>query len=703
MGCFAKFGILDRFFRLGYNHAAALTEATRLGKRRLRRVVRQMELSTRERGCGMDFAHLDAREPTLSFASPLDSKEQVRQATDIVDLVGKYIQLRRLGRNYVGLCPWHDDTKPSLQVNPERQSFKCWVCDIGGDVFSFMMQMEGVDFREALELLADQSGITLQPLRQPEVSSVPLADGEPAPAPIAPTSGEGKRALYRAMAWAEQQYHQCLLDSEDAEPARRYLQERGITEESIRKFHIGFAPMHRDWLLNLAGGSSERAQVLETVGVLARSQDSPGYYDRFRGRLLFSIRDTQDRAVGIGGRILPESGLKSKAKYVNSPETPLFTKNKLLYGLDVAHKAIRDGKPRTVLVMEGFTDCIMAHQFGFENAVAVLGTALGPNHVKLLKRFADRIVLILDGDEAGQRRTNEVLELFIAENVDLRILTLPTGSDPCEFLMEHGQEAFADLLETRAVDALEHAFRSFTHGIDLVNDVHASSEALEKMVAILAKAPQLRADSSSDGVLRMVRVLTQVAQSFRVPEEEVRRRLTSLRRASAQRPVYREEPEYSEPDLEMDLPVGKITPLERELLEILLRRPELLAQAREHVQSEQIAFSTARLVFAKMCGMEDEGITPSFDRLMLEFEDARSKAFLVDVDEGATAKETENPEALLDEWIRRFKRREEEKQFPTHTATLREGGLDESQETELFLKMLEQQRARHGISKPTDG
>jgi DNA primase len=648
----------------------------------------------------MDFAHLNAREPTVSFASPLDSKEQVRQATDIVDLVGKYIQLRRQGRNYVGLCPWHDDTKPSLQVNPERQSFKCWVCDIGGDVFSFIMQMEGVEFREALEMLADQSGITLQPLRRQDIPATSLDDGEmPAQPAAGPVSGEGKRALYRAMSWAEQQYHECLLNSDDAEHARRYLQERGITDESIRKFHIGFAPNRRDWLLNLAGGSPSRAQILETVGILARPQDGPGYYDRFRGRLLFSIRDTQDRAVGIGGRILPESGLTSPAKYVNSPETPLFSKSKLLYGLDVAREAVR--KSHSVLVMEGYTDCIVAHQCGFANAVAVLGTALGPQHVKILKRFADRIVLVLDGDEAGQKRAGEVLELFIAENVDLHILTLPEDSDPCDFLLEHGSEAFSDLLQTRAVDALEHAFRSVTRGIDLARDVHAASEALERMVAILAKAPRLRADSSADGVLRLERVLTQLAQSFRVPEEEVRRRLTSLRRAASQRPVYRDEPDPSE--MELARPVGRITPLERELLEILLRSPELLARAREHVTAEQLSFPPARVVFAASCAMADEGITPTFDRLMLEFEDAATKALLVDLDEGAVAKETDKPEDLLEEWIRRFERSEQEKQFPTITGTLREGGLDKTEESELFLKMLEQQRARHGISEPTDG
>ncbi|MHB8900672.1 MAG: DNA primase [Thermoguttaceae bacterium] len=635
----------------------------------------------------------------MSFASPLDSKELVRQATDIVDLVGKYIQLRRQGRIYVGLCPWHDDTKPSFQVNPERQSFKCWVCDVGGDVFSFMMRMEGVEFREALELLADQTGIVLQPLSRPE-SPARQGTGETGTfEAAAPDRGEGKRALYRAMAWAEQQYHDCLVHSQDAEPARRYLEQRGITGESIRRFHLGFSPNQPNWLLNLAGGTPARAKVLETIGILARRQDGGGWYDRFRGRVLFSIRDSQDRPVGAGGRIIPESGLTSPAKYVNSPETPLFKKSRLLYALDAAREAIR--KTGRVLVMEGYTDCIVAHQFGFGNAVAALGTAVGQQHVKILKRFADRIVLVLDGDEAGQKRANEVLELFIAENVDLQILTLPDDSDPCEFLLEHGAEAFAELLEHRTVGALEHAFRSATQGIDLVGDVHRSTQALERMVGILAKAPRLRADSSSDGALRFERVLTQLARSFRVPEEEVRRRLTSLRRSASARPVRQEEADASVADA--GPASGRISASERELLEILLRRPELLAEARRHVEPESLAFPLARTLFAASCAMADEGITPTFDRLMLEFEDAPAKALLVDLDEAAAAKETDNPEALLAEWIRRFERGQLEKNFPTITGTLREGGLNETEETELFLEMLKRQRARHGISKPTDG
>ncbi|MHC4406080.1 MAG: DNA primase [Planctomycetota bacterium] len=361
----------------------------------------------------------------MSFGSSLDAKEQVREALDIVDLVGKYVQLRRQGRHYVALCPWHDDTRPSLQVNPERQSFKCWVCDIGGDIFSFVMQMEGVSFPEALAMLAEQAGVTLRPQRSArkhsDADSYP--DEDQAAAADVESSGETKRALFRAMGWAEKQYHDCLLNAPEAEPAREYLRQRGITPESTHKFHLGFSPNRPDWIWQQAGGTPARAKVLETIGVLARSSADGSLYDRFRGRLLFSIRDPQDRPIGFGGRVLPESGVTSRAKYVNSPETPLFTKSGHLYGLDVARSALRKG--RVALCVEGYTDCIVAHQHGFEHTVAVLGTALGERHVRILKRFADRIVLVLDGDEAGRRRANEVLELFVAENVDLQIATLP--------------------------------------------------------------------------------------------------------------------------------------------------------------------------------------------------------------------------------------------------------------------------------------
>ena len=653
----------------------------------------------------MDFWHLDARELSVSFGSPLDTKELVKQAVDIVDLVGRHIQLRRQGRNYVGLCPWHDDTKPSLQVNPERQSFKCWVCDIGGDVFSFVMQMEGVEFREALAMLADQAGVPLgPPKRARHQQGEPDAPHDPA---MTAVSGDDKRALYRAMAWAEQQYHECLLNSAEAEPARKYLQERGITDQSISKFHLGFAPNQSDWMQSRVKSDPARVKVLETIGLVARSAEGNRPYERFRGRLLFSIRDAQDRPVGLGGRILPEAGGTSTAKYINSPETPLFSKSKLLYGLDLARKAMR--KTRRALVMEGYTDCIVAHQHGFEDAVAVLGTALGPGHVTILKRFADRIVLVLDGDEAGQRRANEVLGLFVSENVDLRILTLPEGSDPCDFLQEHGAEAFEDLLATKAVDALEHAFRSATDGVDLDNDVHGSSEALERMVAIVAKAPRLRVDSTRDDRFREEKILQRLAASFRVPEEEVRGRLTALRRLARRRPASVPLDEPPADEAESLEPAGKIDVYQRELLEILIGHPACLATAREEIASQWLTFGPCRRIFEALCQIGEDDLDSAFDRLMLQFDDPNIKSLLVEMDENGRGKEMADPEAVLQELIDSFKKREVKQGRPAEVGALRERRYDDEEDMKKTLREVaqkwtsEHRSARHGISDPTDG
>ncbi len=669
----------------------------------------------------MEVTHPAARESMVSSGS-LDVKEQVRQAVDIVDLVGHYIQLRRQGRGYVGLCPWHDDSRPSLQVNPERQSFKCWVCDIGGDVFSFTMEMEGVSFREALEILADRAGIELK--------------ARPAPQPGAPQAAGDKRTLYRAMAWAESLYHEYLLESPDAEAARRYLSERGITPQSIEKFHIGFAPDRWEWILSQAqpdqsNANSSRAKVLEAVGLLGR-RDGGGTYDRFRGRVLFSIRDTQNRPVGLGGRVLPELADDKSAKYYNTTDTPLFSKSNLLYGLDVARGHIHKRFNDTVLVMEGYTDCIMAHQHGFENSVAVLGTALGEQHVKILKRFANRVVLVLDGDQAGQDRANQVLELFIAEDLDLRVLTLPDGTDPCDYLQEHGAEGFQQLLDNEAVDALEHARRVAVRGIDLQNDVHGATGALERVLSVLAKAPRREGTAG----FREDKILQRLAAEFGVLEVDIRQRLTRLRRA-VRRPLvapraspsppqgeinapetygheslaqgpHAQEPGGYEPQEQGEIPFRAAdlhcaAPCEYELLEVLLKRPDLLDEIRGLVRAQQLTLGPCRRLYETICRLADEGNPATFERLMLEFDSPAMKAFLVELDESERTAKVEDTGSLLLEIIRSFQRIENQRQDPAQVAALKNQGLDESQKQDLLLKMLGELRARHGISKPTDG
>jgi len=642
----------------------------------------------------MEFTPLATQEFTVSWGSSSDAKERVREAIEIVELVGSYVQLRRQGRNYVGLCPWHDDTRPSLQVNPQRQSFKCWVCDIGGDIFSFMMKMQGVSFPEALAMLADRAGIPLGPVRGPQSGG---------------SSGKhDKRTLYQAMAWAEAQYHEFLLGSPEALPGRRYLQERGITPESIRRFHLGFSPNRRDWILHQAEGTKFDAGILETIGLLARPAGGGSPYDRFRGRVLFPIRNPQGQPLGLGGRILPELAPNTPAKYVNCPETPLFVKSKLLYGLDVAQASMR--KSRTAVVMEGYTDCIVAHQHGFSDAVAVLGTALGENHIRTLRPFADRIVLVLDGDEAGRRRANEVLELFVAQQVDLRILTLPEGVDPCDFLQQQGAGAFGQLLAGGAVDALEHAFRSETAGVDLDHDVHGASRALERLVSIVAKAPRLRQDTTRQDRFREEKILQRLASSFRVPEEDVRRRLTALRRTRQRRGGRPAPGEPSAAEPGKRIPADQIDPWQRELLEILIQHPELVASARAEVRPEQLAPGPCREIFETCCRLSDAGAEPAFDRLMLEFDDAAMKSLLVELDENGLKKQEriKDSSTLLEQLVTSFLQRETKKQRPAQTATLRQGRLDESQGLDLLRRIVQQERARqgqtpHGYSGPTEG
>ncbi len=665
------------------------------------------------------------RELLVSSGS-FDTKERVKQAVDIVDLVGSHIQLRRQGRNYVGLCPWHDDTRPSLQVNPERQSFKCWVCDIGGDVFSFVMKIEGVEFREALQMLADRAGIQVEKSRRrPIVLAGETPSGSDESAGGAEQSAGGtvdKRTLMQAMAWAAKQYHQCLLKSPEADAARRYLQERGITAESIERFQLGFSPLERDWILrHVAGEASQekrarRARILETIDILTRPPEGGGLYDRFKGRLLFVIRDSQGRPVGIGGRVLPELGTTSRAKYVNSTETPLFHKSELLYGLDLARDALR--KNRTALVMEGYTDVIVAHQYGFQNAVAVLGIALGEKHIKILKRHVDRIVLVLDGDEAGTKRANEVLELFVAQEADLKILTLPEGLDPCDFLHKHGAAAFSDLLASKAVDALDHAYETITRGIDVERDIHGATQAIEKLLGIVAKAPRLSGETRGDARIQEQKIVQRLAGKFRVDEQDLRRRLTALRRRLAARPASGTGLASGTPSWggsSTATPTGEdesvaksqaaMDSWDRELLELLVAHPECVSAMRSRIGAEQLAAEPCRRIYETCCRLADEGVTPAFDRLMLEFDEPALKSLLVELDENGQAKghPAADPEALLNELIKTLQHKEIERQRPARIVALREGGLDEHTQDDMVLEAIRQQRNRQGISDPTDG
>jgi len=555
----------------------------------------------------------------VSFGSANDAKEQVRQSIDIVDLVGGYLQLRRQGRNYVGICPWHDDSRPSLNVNPQRQSWKCWVCDVGGDVFSFVMKAEGLEFREALELLAEKAGVTLRP-QQGE------SRGRPS------STANDKRRLLDVIAWAEQQYHRFLVEAADAEVARRYLADRGFTPETVRTFRLGFSPDRWDWLLERAQAKQFSPGLLERAGLAIPRDMESGHYDRFRGRVLFSIRDARSRPIAFGGRVLPDFADDRTAKYINSPETPLFSKSRELYGLDAARDGI--AREKQVVVLEGYTDCLMAHQQGLTNVVAVLGTALGEAHLQVLRRFTDSIVLVLDGDEAGRRRTNEIIDallaLFARNQIDLRILTLPEGLDPCDFIASQGSDAFRQLVRG-AVDALEHKFQSVTHGLDLSTDTHRAAEAVEQVLATLAQLRTTSSDAASPMLIREQQMLGRIARQFRLPEEQLRNRMTALRHARQSRPANMRRDAAETP-----APAERSAPLtvwDRDLLALVLLEPAYLSRIEGAANRPKFTSDAAERIYGKCVEWVHATQPIDVDRLLLEFDDAETKSVLVSLDE----------------------------------------------------------------------
>ena len=639
-----------------------------------------------------------------------DAKLRIRQSIDIVELVGDYLTLRREGRGYKAICPWHDDTRPSLQINAERQSFKCWVCDIGGDIFSFIMKMEKLDFPEAVQFLADKAGIKIEPKRAPDGSVVPTDD---------------KRELLQALAWAEQRFQAYLLNDPEAEPARRYLFERGITEESIHHFHCGYSPNRWDWLVQEARKTSFSTRILVGAGLIGERQNGPGYYDRFRGRVLFSIRDPQGRPVGFGGRVLPGISDDSPAKYVNSPETPLFQKSSLLYALDHAKDVI--ARTRTAVVMEGYTDVVIAHQCGFKNAVAVLGTALGERHVKLLKRFADRIVLVLDGDEAGRKRTDEILELFIAEQVDLRILTLPDELDPADFLLQQGAEAMEKLLSTQAVDALEHKFYNVTSALGPAPTTHQISQAMESILGVLAKAPRLADSPDSAAKLREDQTLIRLSQLSGIGEERIRRRLGDMRLAATKPRAY-ESRETSRAESEPPAAAEEVSPFapvderqlfdspkfaqaERWLMEIVVHAPELVAELQASFGVEELRHPGHRAILEASYRLHHAGTLPDFDRLMLEFDDVLAKKLLVQLDEARQEHHGRQKRAPtsqeLSELVRVLRDQSNSSRRPRRTGVALTGSKDSIEREEELVARLkalqERERSRQGISTPMDG
>jgi DNA primase len=346
--------------------------------------------------------------------------ETIRVQTDIVALVSEYLSLKKSGQNFVGLCPFHTEKSPSFAVNPAKQFFHCFGCSAGGDIFHFLSKIEQISFSETVRRLAQKAGIAIPPPR--------------AFAEAGQKVDKEAEAIYQINELAAETFHRNLMDRPEAQIARKYLEGRGISKETIKGFLIGFALPGRGEMM---GQIKTSTTLLEKACLIKKGET--GFYDYFRNRIIFPIRTLQEKIVGFGGRALDET---APPKYLNSPETPVFTKGKHLFGLNLAR-----GK-KSLIVVEGYFDAISLHQAGFSNVVATLGTAMTQDHVRLIRRFSEKVTLLFDPDRAGVEAAVRVAPLFIENELEAKVVSLPKGLDPDLFIRKEGKDAFVKKLES---------------------------------------------------------------------------------------------------------------------------------------------------------------------------------------------------------------------------------------------------------------
>jgi len=404
--------------------------------------------------------------------------------------------------------------------------------------------------------------------------------------------------------------------------------------------------------------------------------------------------------IAFGGRVVPglyAEGEEPPGKYINSPETKLFSKSENLYALNLATDSI--SKSRHLIVMEGYTDVIAAYQSGMRGVVAALGTAVNQRHIKLMKRYADRITLVLDGDAAGQRRTNEILDLFVAENVDLRILTLPEGLDPFDFVQSQGSEPLLKLIDN-APDAMEHRIRVETSGVDLLNDTHRSTQALDRILQTIAQIPQSLTATAAGTKLRVDQLLARLSRTFRMEKSTLLERLQDL-----QSKVVRttDAPDASETVI---WKLQDFDSAEVELIRLLLLDHSLLDLAVEGVSADDFKLGPLREIFLRIGDGFQEGLDVSFEGLMVHFEDPQIRGLLILINEEAVTRHevaVEDCRQRLEAVLDVFRRRHDHKDAQNMLGKLEEPNLDPKEEAETLEALLRKARQRHGISAPMDG
>ena len=479
------------------------------------------------------------------FLSPA-TREQIRAASDIVDIIGSYVPLKKNGANFTALCPFHKEKSPSFNVNPHKQIFHCFGCHKGGDVFTFVKDYENIGFMDAVRRLAERAKIPL------EFENTPGAQ----------ESRHLKDQLLDIHEQLTTRWQNCLANEAAGQLARDYLAKRGVSADAIKLFRIGAAPELWDDTVNWAKGKNFPIEIVEKAGLIIKKEETGRHYDRFRGRLMFPICDEQGRVVGFSGRVL--SGDEKTAKYVNSPETPIFTKSKIFFGLDKSKRAILDAG--FAIICEGQLDLIACFTNGVQNIVAPQGTAFTESHARIIKRYANEVVLCFDSDNAGQNAIVRSLDHLLASGLAVRVAVVPSPHDPDSFIKANGGGAFNDIIKNAAG-----FFDYYLNRLCATNEINSDKGRL-----VILKSMAEAVHKTGNSVL-VDTYAQKTALRLGVAVESVRAEFSKFK-------VQGSEFRVQEPDADETLNpeperLNPPSPLELHLLKLLLLHDELVVTA----------------------------------------------------------------------------------------------------------------------------
>ncbi len=465
----------------------------------------------------------------VSSRVPEEVIEKIRSSADIVDIVGEYVQLTKRGRNWFGLCPFHGESTPSFSVTSDKQIFHCFGCGAGGNVITFLMDIENVSFQEALAKLGQRTGV--------EVEISAPADGAPAPS-------KADNRLVDMHEFAADMYHHILLNTEEGQAALDYLENRGFTREVIEKYRIGWSLPEWNYMSSALQKKGYTEEELESSGLAIAREQRDGYFDRFRGRIMFPIMNESGKVIAFSGRIMENT--KQEAKYMNSPESPIFQKSQVLYNFHLARGPIR--KNRKIVLFEGFMDVIAAGKAGVDNALATMGTSLTSQHIRIMKRFAQEVVICFDGDDAGWEAAKRAAVALNEEKFKVEVAVLPGKMDPDDYVRENGSETFREQIIGKPhafiAFAMMHARRhkNFQYENDLLQYIQEVLQLLAGRSTPLERDLYIKQLSNETGlsqeaILQHYRKLENKSVERNRPEPEVQavrrepKKVTSLHRA----------------------------------------------------------------------------------------------------------------------------------------------------------------------------